>query len=55
LGGGLANNGATGVVIVRYPVGLTINVDGGLTSTTSTVGSFKVTTFTAGSGNIYWI
>jgi hypothetical protein len=40
------------VVIVRYPSGFTINVGAGLTASTTTVGSEKVTTFTAGSGTI---
>jgi len=45
-------NGGSGVVIVRYPSGFTINVGAGLTASTTTVGSEKVTTFTAGSGTI---
>jgi hypothetical protein len=40
------------VVIVRYPNTLTITVGSGLTSTTTTTGTDKVTTFTAGSDNI---
>jgi hypothetical protein len=42
-------------VILRYPSALTIsNPGGGLTFTTATVGSDKVTTFTAGTGNVSW-
>jgi hypothetical protein len=38
---------------LRYPSTLTIsNPGGGLTFTTSTVSTDKVTTFTAGTGNI---
>lgn len=51
-GGGNSASGGSGVVIVRYPNTFTINVGAGLTASTSTVGENKVTTFTAGSGNI---
>jgi hypothetical protein len=41
------------VVILKYPAVYTIsNPGGGLTSSTSTSGAFKITTFTAGTGNI---
>jgi hypothetical protein len=33
---------------------LTISVSGGLTSSTATVGGNKVTTITAGTGNVSW-
>jgi hypothetical protein len=50
---GNGGNGGSGVVILRYPSGYTItNPGGGLTFTTTTVGSDKVTTFTSGTGNI---
>jgi hypothetical protein len=40
-------------VIVKYPDTYTIsNSGGGLTFSTSSAGGFKVTTFTAGTGNI---
>ena len=45
-------SGGSGVVILRYPSNYTITVPAGLTSTTSTDGSDKVTTFTSGTGNI---
>ena len=46
-------NGGSGVVILRYPNSKTItNPGSGLTFTTATVGSDKVTTFTGGTGNI---
>jgi hypothetical protein len=46
-------NGGSGVVILRYPSSFTIsNPGGGLTFSTSTSGSFKFTTFTAGTGVI---
>jgi hypothetical protein len=39
-------------VILRYPSARTITIGAGLTGSTSTVGSDKVTTITAGTGNI---
>jgi hypothetical protein len=45
--------GGSGVVIIKYPDTFTIsNPGGGLTFTTASSGGFKVTTFTAGTGNI---
>ena len=46
--------GGSGVVILRYPSGLTITVPGTLTATTddTTVANIKITTFTAGTGDI---
>jgi hypothetical protein len=53
-GGGSSAGGAggSGVVILRYPSSYFLTISSGLTSTTSTDGGFKVTTFTAGSGTI---
>ena len=45
-------SGGSGVVILRYPNTKTITIGSGLTGTTATDGSSKVTTFTAGTGNI---
>jgi hypothetical protein len=57
-GGGAqgANGGAggSGIVFLRYPTTSTITIGAGLTGTTATVGSDKVTTITAGSGNVSW-
>ena len=51
--GWVGGSGGSGVVILRYPSTYTItNPGGGLTFTTTTVGSNKVTTFTSGTGNI---
>jgi len=54
--GGSGGNGGSGVVILRYPNTYTISetTSGGnvLSFTTATVGSDKVTTFTAGDGTI---
>jgi hypothetical protein len=47
-------NGGSGIVILRYPSSATITVGAGLTSSTSTVGQNKVTTITAGTGNVSW-
>jgi hypothetical protein len=47
-----SGNGGSGVVIIRYPSTFTIGGGSGLTFTTTTVGSDKVTTFTAGTGSI---
>ena len=44
--------GGSGVVILRYPSAYTITAGGSLTSSTATVGTDKVTTFTAGSDTI---
>jgi len=46
--------GGSGVVILRYPSYLTITLGVGLTGSTTTVDSNKVTTITAGSGNVSW-
>ena len=51
-GTGTGGNGGSGIVILRYPNTKTITIPGGLTATTTTDGSDKVTTFTAGTGNI---
>jgi len=45
-------NGGSGVVIIRYPDAYTVTIGSGLTGSTATDGSDKVTTFTAGTGNI---
>jgi hypothetical protein len=44
--------GGSGVVILRYPKEYTITAGGGLVSSDSTDGAFKVTTFTGGTGAI---
>jgi hypothetical protein len=45
-------DGGSGVVIIRYPDAYTVTIGAGLTGSTTTDGSDKVTTFTAGTGNI---
>ena len=57
-GGGTDNDkpgkdGGSGVVILKYPSNKTITTSGSLVSTTSTaVAGYKITTFTAGSGTV---
>jgi len=52
-GGGIGGgDGGSGVVIIRYPNTYTVTIGSGLTGSTATDGSDKVTTFTAGTGNI---
>jgi hypothetical protein len=41
-------------VFLRYPVSLTITLGAGLSGLTATVGPDKVTTITAGTGNVSW-
>ena len=50
--GAAGGSGGSGVVILRYPSTATLSVGSGLTYSTATVGSDKVTTFTAGTGTI---
>jgi hypothetical protein len=42
------------MVILRYPTDYTITIGAGLTGSTATDGSFKVTTITNGTGNVSW-
>lgn len=51
-GNATAGSGGSGVVILRYPSTNTLTIGSGLTGTTATDGSDKITTFTAGTGNI---
>jgi hypothetical protein len=53
-GGSDGGAGGSGVVILSYPSGRTITIGAGLTGTTATVGSLKITTITAGTGNVSW-
>ena len=55
-GGGYFNengyNGGSGIVILKYLSSRTLTIGVGLTSSTVTTGSYKITTFTAGSDTI---
>lgn len=53
-GGPSGAAGGSGVVILRYPDTYTITIGAGLTGSTSTTGSDKVTTLTAGTGTVIW-
>jgi hypothetical protein len=50
---GTIRNGGSGIVVLRYPSGYTITTTG-LTASTATVGSDKITTITGGTGNVRW-
>jgi hypothetical protein len=51
----MSGAGGSGVVILRYlTADGTITIGAGLTGSTATDGSYKVTTITAGSGNVSW-
>jgi hypothetical protein len=51
-GGQLGSLGGSGVIVLRYPALYTITLGAGLTGTTATVGGNKVTTVTAGTGQV---
>lgn len=50
-----ASNGGSGVVILRYPATFNITIGSGLSGSTQIVGGNKVTTITAGTGNVIWL
>jgi len=56
--GGTSNttgiNGGSGIIILRYPNDFTLTIGGGLAHSTATDGSDKVTSFTSGTGVIYF-
>lgn len=52
--GNVGGSGGSGIVILRYPNTRTITLGAGLTGSTVTVSSNKVTTITAGTGNVSW-
>ena len=49
-----SGSGGSGVIILRYTSTVSCVLGAGLTGSTATDGSFKVTTITAGSGNVSW-
>jgi hypothetical protein len=53
-GGTTSGNGGSGIVVLRYPDNYTITIGAGLTGSTATDGTNKVTTITAGTGNVSW-
>lgn len=52
LNGATSEAGGSGIVILKYPSAFSISGGAGLTSSTSTSGSYKITTFTQGVGSI---
>lgn len=50
----LSKAGGSGVVIFRYSNTSTITIGAGLSGTTTTSGNDKITTITAGTGNVSW-
>jgi hypothetical protein len=53
-GGGSAGSGGSGIVILRYPAAYSITIGAGLTGSTAPSGADKITTITAGTGNVSW-
>jgi hypothetical protein len=54
-GASTAGNGGSGKVVLKYLTAEgTITIGAGLTGTTTTSGSYKITTLTAGTGNVSW-
>jgi hypothetical protein len=54
-GSGGGGGGGSGVVILRYDSAKSISLGAGLTGSTSVSGGNKVTTITAGTGNVSWV
>jgi hypothetical protein len=52
--GGIAGSGGSGVVVLKYPEAKTITIGAGLTGSTTSSAGYKVTTITAGTGNVSW-
>jgi hypothetical protein len=53
--GSASGSGGSGIVILKYVDTKTITIGGGLTgSTAAPSGGYKVTTITAGTGNVSW-
>jgi hypothetical protein len=51
-GAGGLNNGGSGIIVLKYPDNIAATIGVGLTSSTTTSGGFKITTFTAGTGTV---
>jgi hypothetical protein len=50
--GATAGTGGSGIVVLKYPDSVTLTIGGGLTSSTTTSGGFKITSFTAGTDTV---
>ena len=53
-GGDGCRAGGSGIVVLQYPIFYNLTIGAGLTGSTATVGTNKVTTITAGTGNVSW-
>ena len=53
-GGGPGGTGGSGVVILRYSTNYSLSIGAGLSGSTATLGSEKVTTITGGAGSVTW-
>jgi hypothetical protein len=49
---GASGSGGSGIVIVKYVDTITLTIGGGLTSSTTSAGGFKITSFTAGTDTV---
>jgi hypothetical protein len=49
------SSGGSGIVIISYPSFYSVTIGPGLTGSTAISGSNKVTTITAGTGNVSWV
>jgi hypothetical protein len=47
-----SGNGGSGLVVIQYIDTITLTIGAGLTSSTSSAGGFKTTTFTAGTDTV---
>jgi hypothetical protein len=47
-----AGAGGSGIVIIKYPDDITLSIGAGLTSSTTSSGGFKITSFTAGTDTV---
>ena len=47
-----SGNGDSGIVVLKYTSNIQLAIGSGLTSSTALVGGYKITTFTAGTGNV---
>jgi hypothetical protein len=47
-----SGNGGSGIVIIKFPDSRNVTISAGLTSTNTSLGGFKIYTFTAGTGTV---
>ena len=51
-GGSCSQPGGSGIIILKYPSSYTLSASVGISSSTATLGDYKVTQFTAGTGTV---